>query len=94
MRLWLGAAALVCLPLCAARADAPAPPPDTCHLTQGTRYIGARAVPQVRRMIGQLNRPQPVRWIAPGQAITLDYNDRRLNVILDEDGRIAVMRCG
>lgn len=94
MKLCLGAAALVSVPLGAARADAPAPPPDTCRLTLTERFIGAKAVPAVRSTIGQIARPNPVRWIAPGQAVTLDFSPRRLNVILDEDGHIAAMRCG
>lgn len=94
MKLWFGVAALVCLPIGTARADAPAPPPDTCRLSLTERFIGAQSVQQVRVMIGQIARPNSVRWIAPGQAITLDFNARRLNVILDESGHIAAMRCG
>lgn len=71
-----------------------AAPADTCSLTLTARFVGARAVPQVRGTVLQVARPHPVRWIAPGQAITLDQNPERLNVIVDENGRIAVMRCG
>lgn len=99
MKLWrrkvsLGAAALTSLPFSAARADAPAPPPDTCRLTLTERFIGAKAVPTVRSTLGQIARPNPVRWITPGQPVTIDFSSRRLNVILDETGRIAAMRCG
>jgi len=92
-----GVAALAFLPLCAASASplsAEPPAPDTCSLALTARFIGARAVPEVRRTIEQVARPHPVRWIAPGQAITLDHRPERLNVISDEEGRIAVMRCG
>ena len=94
MKLGLAAGALIALPLNGARADAPAPPPDTCRLTLTERFIGAKAVPTVRSTLGQIARPNPVRWITPGQAVTLDFSPRRLNVILDETGRIAAMRCG
>ncbi len=94
MKFWFSAAALVSLPAGVARADAPAPPPDTCRLTLTERFIGAKAVPAVRAALAQIARPNPMRWIAPGQAITMDYSARRLNVILDEAGRIAAMRCG
>lgn len=92
-----GAAALAVLPPCAAWAAPLAAEPaaqDNCSLALTARFTGARAVPEVRRTIGQVARPHPVRWITPGLAITLDHNPERLNVILDEDGRIAGMRCG
>lgn len=92
-----GAAALVFMPLCAASAQpvrAGPVAPDSCGLALTARFVGARAVAQVRSAVGQIARPHPVRWIAPGQAITLDHNPERLNVIVDENGRIAVMRCG
>ena len=92
MRLCLGAAALALLPLGGVRAEAPAP--DTCQLSLTARFIGAMAVDQVRRTVQQIARDHPVRWIALGQAITLDANPQRLNVILDENGRIAAIRCG
>ncbi len=97
MNIRLGAAALGLLPFCAALASASAaepPAPDTCSLALTARFIGARAVTEVRRTVRQIARPHPVRWITPGQAITLDRSPRRLNVILDENRRIVAMRCG
>lgn len=35
-----------------------------------------------------------VRWIHPGDAVTMDYQPGRLNVIVDEHGKIAATRCG
>jgi Peptidase inhibitor I78 family len=91
------AAARAIPPLCAALAAplcAEPASPDTCSLALTVRFVGARAVPLVRRAVQQVARPHLVRWIGPGQAITPDQNAQRLNVIVDEDGRIAVMRCG
>jgi|APCry1669189241_1035207.scaffolds.fasta_scaffold72454_2 Peptidase inhibitor I78 family len=92
MRVLIGAAALAVMPLHAAIAAPPSP--DTCRLALTRRFVGAQAVAEVRRALRTLAAPSPVRWIAPGQAITTDSNPARLNVILDEKGRIAVMRCG
>lgn len=92
-----GAATLAMMPLCAALAmplKAQPATPDTCSLSLTARFVGARAVIEVRRAVLQAARPHPVRWIRPGQAITLDQNPARLNVIIDDSGRIAVMRCG
>jgi len=92
MRVLTGAAALAVLPLFAAIAAPPAP--DTCRLTLTRRFVGAQAVAEVRRALRALSAPHPLRWIVPGQAITTDSDPARLNVILDETGRIAAMRCG
>jgi hypothetical protein len=92
MKALFGAAVIAALPLCAANAAPPTP--DSCRLTLTRRFIGAQAVAEVRRAIRILAQPRRVRWIAPGQAITTDIDPARLNVILNETGRIAVMRCG
>jgi hypothetical protein len=69
-------------------------PADQCRLALSSRYVGAQAVPAVRSAVEAIARPNAVRWIAPGQAITTDFSAQRLNVILDERGRIMAMRCG
>lgn len=35
-----------------------------------------------------------IRWVHPGDAVTMDYQPGRLNVIVDEHGQIAATRCG
>ncbi len=65
-----------------------------CGSEKVARFIGAMATPAVRKTIAALAGRAPVRWIAPGQAITLDFNSARLNVLLDEANKIAATRCG
>ena len=36
----------------------------------------------------------PVRVIKPGMAVTMDYSPARLNVVLDETGKISRISCG
>ncbi len=67
---------------------------DQCRLELPSRFIGAKAVPTVRLAIRDIARSQQVRWIVPGRAIRPDFKPKRLNVILDETGRIMNMRCG
>ena len=45
---------------------------------------------QIAATVGQ----RPVRYIGPGDAVTLDFSPSRLNVELGEDGRIKLFRCG
>ncbi len=38
--------------------------------------------------------PDGTRFIRPGDAVTQDFNPRRLNFIIGNDGRVAQVRCG
>lgn len=35
-----------------------------------------------------------IRWIQPGQAVTMDYRTDRLNIELDANNRVTAIRCG
>lgn len=76
----------------------PEPPRDrssvTCTLAGARDLIGQPDSPAMRAAITRMTAGQPVRWIMPGAAITPDFQQKRLNVILDEDGRIQSLRCG
>jgi Peptidase inhibitor I78 family len=94
------AAALACALLAdwgAAMAGPAQPAPveaESCNPVLAARYIGARAVPAVRGVIRAVAGLRPIRWIRPGQPITPDLKPQRLNVIIDDAGRIMAMRCG
>ena len=44
--------------------------------------------------LGLERLPFPVRVIAPGMAVTMDYNAARLNLETDARGRIVRFHCG
>jgi hypothetical protein len=52
----------------------------------GTQDLGARAL--------QLTRARTLRWIRPGDAVTMDYRTDRLNIHLDARGRVERISCG
>ena len=62
-----------------------------------TRCGADRLIGLIGSDIGTLP-PQPsdrsVRILRPGDAVTEDYSDRRLNVILDGRDRITALSCG
>ena len=45
---------------------------------------------EIAATVGQ----RAIRYIAPGDAVTMDFSPSRLNVELGEDGRIMRFRCG
>lgn len=51
-----------------------------------TQALGAEAV----RAAGA----RTLRWIAPGQAVTMDYRTDRLNLHLDAQNRVTRVACG
>jgi len=67
----------------------PAAADDSCHARDHARYIGEAAseIP-----VGAL--PSTARVVCHNCAVTQDYAPSRLNVILDEDGVVASLRCG
>jgi hypothetical protein len=56
--------------------------------------IGAPSDAQTRARAATVAGHTRLRWITPGAAITHDYRADRLNLILDDQGRIRTVRCG
>jgi hypothetical protein len=94
----LAAAALLALAGCAAEdpplRPAPSPPADTdCGAGQLGAYIGHEATETVIAAIRQWRGDNPVRVLKPGSAMTMDYRPGRLNLFLDDRGRIEKFTC-
>ena len=53
---------------------------------QATAELGARAL--------ALTGARTIRWIQPGQAVTMDYREDRLNISLDARNRVEQLSCG
>lgn len=88
--------AAVALGACAA---APAAPPQVQPTPAGllARCGADRMIGLIGSSIGNLPvqpAARPVRILRPGDAVTEEYSDRRLNVILDDKDRITALSCG
>ncbi|MDK4805677.1 MAG: I78 family peptidase inhibitor [Novosphingobium aromaticivorans] len=70
------------------------PAAHDCNKPLSTAFIGLPESPRNRAALVAAVGHHPVRWVHPGDAITMDYQPGRLNVILDETGRIVATRCG
>lgn len=89
-------AAAILLTACANDSGpAPGPPaPDACHANELQRYLKALPTPDVMASIAAVAGEGKIRTIRPGDAVTMDFRENRLNVELGEDGRIKRLRCG
>ncbi|MCC6306337.1 MAG: hypothetical protein IT545_14230 [Rhodobacteraceae bacterium] len=67
----------------------PAAGTDSCGAS-GLQHLVGRSVTAA----GDLSARGPVRILRPGDAMTMDYAPRRINVLLDAQDRIREITCG
>lgn len=106
--LWGGLPLIALLTACSGAprpAQAPESPPPQA-LSQGDSTQAACGAQALRENVGERfsetlrerweskSEVQSVRVIRPGQGYTMDYRPGRLNVHLDERGRIGRLECG
>lgn len=70
-------------------ADAPSTAGPTCGATGLQGLIG-----KPQSALDGMRFAGPVRVIKPGMAVTMDFSPGRLNILLDETGRISRITCG
>ena len=73
----------------AACVETPPSQPDTCGASALSGLVG-----QDRKVLETMKFGGPVRIIEPGMAVTMDYMESRLNISVDEAGRIDRVSCG
>lgn len=89
-------ASLLALAGCSEQAPRPVPPPpmnSDCGAGQLGAYVGQPASDAALSAIRQWRGDNPVRVLKPGSAMTMDYRPGRLNVFLDDQGRIEKFSC-
>jgi hypothetical protein len=79
--------------------NVPAQPPiepalDACRAGDLGRYLNVLPTAEIKAAIASQGGDRRIRYIAPGDAVTMDYSPSRLNVDLGADGRIKRFRCG
>lgn len=83
-------AILTMLPLAACVIDTtPGDPNDACGASGLASLIG-----QPESVAAAMTFAQPVRILHPGDAMTMDFNPARLNILIDAKGRIEKIHCG
>lgn len=71
------------------------PSSSSCGATAAAEFLGQSDNAQVRQAIAEKAQPRAgIRFIRPGEMYTQDFNNNRLNVMLDAGGVIRDFRCG
>ena len=91
----LGLAALLITVGCAA-APAPVPVHGTgraCNDSGLQDLVGRAATSQLAAEAQRRSGAATVRWLQPGQIVTMEFREDRLNISV-ENGRVTQLRCG
>jgi hypothetical protein len=65
-----------------------------CDAPLARGLIGQQATAELGTRALKLTGTQRLRWIRPGEMVTMDYREDRLTIELDEAGRVRGIRCG
>ena len=100
-RLLLAATASVALAACSqqppAVPEAPPPPvfaPGECDGQAALFALGQPYTDALRDKARDASRAERVRVIRPGEMVTMDFDARRLTLVVDDTGRVERARCG
>ncbi|MBB1625805.1 I78 family peptidase inhibitor [Achromobacter sp. UMC71] len=70
------------------------PTGKTCDATGLQSQIGQKATPAVLEDLRGRSGAATGRILRPGQLVTMEYNDTRLNLIVDDKDVMTAIRCG
>jgi hypothetical protein len=69
-------------------------PSGECDATRAQSLIGNQGDAALGREALDRTGARTLRWIRPGQAVTMDYSPQRLNIELDARDRVKGFSCG
>lgn len=70
------------------------PDATACGADKLHRWLNVLPTETVKQEITEAVGHSRIRYIAPGDVVTMDFRPDRLNVETGEDGRIKLFRCG
>lgn len=65
-----------------------------CQADAARSLVGRQASGDLGAEAMRLSGARALRWIRPGDVMTMDYREDRLNVELDSTNRVQAVRCG
>jgi hypothetical protein len=66
----------------------------TCNAEGLQDLVGRPATAELGADAQRRSHSRTVRWIRPGDAVTMDFREDRLNINLDAQGRVERFNCG
>ena len=69
-------------------------PGGGCEASKAQALVGQPASSELAAKAQQLSGATAVRWLKPGQMVTMEYRADRLNIELDEQNLVVAIRCG
>ena len=66
----------------------------TCDAGALQSQIGQKATPSVMEDMRTRSGSATARMLRPGQVVTMEYNNTRLNLIVDDKDVMTAIRCG
>jgi positive regulator of sigma E activity len=98
MRMLIGALALATAGCATVPAESepvlPVHGTGSCDAVAAQKLIGQAATAGLAAEAQRLSGAEMVRWLRPGQMVTMEYREGRLNIQLDEQNRVSAIRCG
>ncbi len=79
---------------CATTPTEESPTSTACNAEAGAALVGRAATAALGAEALRLTGARRLRWIRPGDVVTMDYSPQRLNVHLDAEGRVGRLACG
>lgn len=65
-----------------------------CNAAKAQSLVGRAASAELGAEALRLAGAETLRWLQPGDIVTMEYREDRLNVELDATGRVKAVRCG
>lgn len=74
--------------------QAPAAAGGICKADAARSLTGRQASGELGTEALRLSGATALRWIRPGDVVTMDYREDRVNIELDSNSRVQLIRCG
>ena len=65
-----------------------------CDASKAQALVGRQRGAPLGSEALRLTRARDLRWIRPGDVVTMDFREDRLNIHVDAQGRVTQLRCG
>ena len=65
-----------------------------CNAAPAQSFVGKDSTASVIEAARVQSGAHMARVLRPGQMITKEYNAQRLNLVVDDNGRVTAVRCG